>query len=274
MFKIEDLINLFPNEEVKKLLVYSYYLSQEKDKKLSNSLFSQLLFLKKTNPEIDIIIDESIDNSFYNSYENVIYLKNTSIDTFFHELTHLLSNNYSNFDIPKEFNDFRNYFFSNKENESLVIDFLELCHRKKEQYIQKIDINKIEQSQIGNNNQDPFVIESDLISTMEDIIDSIYDGRSFTQGLRVIKDNTTNVIKAKKTAGHGCEYFSESNLQFEEILANYLALKLTDPDNELFLYLKEILGKEFVGFLEQRCSEICGDIPKIDINNNISKNNI
>lgn len=130
----------------------------------------------------------------------------------------------------------------------------------------------MEQSQIGIANQEPFVLEFNLISKTEDIIDAIYDGKSFTQGLRVIKENTTNVIKAKKTVGHGCKFFSESNLQFEEILANYLALKLTDLDNKLFLYLKEILGKEFVSFLEQRCRKICGDIPKININNNITKN--
>lgn len=82
----------------------------------------------------------------------------------------------------------------------------------------------MEQSQIGIANQEPFVLEFNLISKTEDIIDAIYDGKSFTQGLRVIKDNTTNVIKAKKTAG--------------------------------------------------RCRKICGDIPKININNNITKNNI
>jgi hypothetical protein len=124
---------------------------------------------------------------------------------------------------------------------------------------------------MNNIKQEPQSSQFDLICKIEDIIDSIYDGQSFSHGVVSIKDNNSIAIKAQKTAGHGCEYFSNSSFQFEEIIADYQAIKLTDPNNELFILLKNILGTEFITFLEQRCNEICGQISKIEISNNISK---
>ncbi len=71
MFKIDDLLGLFPNEKTRKMLVYSYYLSQEKDKEASDSVFEQFLLLKKMNPKINIILDTTKEKSYFNSAENL-----------------------------------------------------------------------------------------------------------------------------------------------------------------------------------------------------------
>ena len=55
MFKLEDLLSLFSNEKTREMLVYSYNLSQEKDKELSDSVFEQFLLLKRQDPNINII---------------------------------------------------------------------------------------------------------------------------------------------------------------------------------------------------------------------------
>ena len=277
MLKIEDLLSLFPNEKTKKMLVYSYYLSQEKDKDLSDSVFKRLLLLKSINPSINIILDSAKEKSYFSPTENIIYINNLSIETFFHELTHMLSYNYLKFQIPNEYYSFKRNFMANQDNLSLIVQFLDLCKRKKAEFFQGFSNESVNNYSIktlnknSNVQQEPQCSQLNIIQKIEDIVDSIYDGKSFTQGLVSIKDNNNIASKAQKTAGHGCEYFSNSGFQFEEILANYQTIKLTDPNNELFVLLKNILGAEFIFFLDQRCNEICGQISKREINN-ISKN--
>lgn len=90
-FKIDELLDLFPDEKIREILIYSCFLSQEKDKKSSDSVFKQFLLLKKLNPNINIILETTKENSYFSSGENIIYINSLSIETFFHELTHLLS---------------------------------------------------------------------------------------------------------------------------------------------------------------------------------------
>lgn len=271
MFQIDELIGLFPDEKIREMLVYSYFLSQEKDKESSDSVFERFLLLKKMNPNINVVLDTTRENSYFNSGENTIYINDLSIETFFHELTHLLSYNYLSFQIPNEYYLFKGKFRANPSNTSLIVQFLDLCKRKKEELFQNINTKDINDNKIDNVHQEPHSSQLNLICMIEDIVDSLYDGQSFSQGLISIKDNNNIGFKAQKTAGHGCEYFSNNYFQFEEILANYQAIKLTDPKNEIFFLLKNILGTEFISFLEQRSSEICGKIYKIEFNNNISK---
>ena len=277
MFKLEDLLSLFQNEKTREMLVYSYYLSQEKDKELSDSVFEQFLLLKRQDPNINIIFDTAKERSYFSPNENIIYINNLSIETFFHELTHLLSYNYLRFQIPSEYYSFKRNFLTNPENTGLIVQFLDLCKREKAKFFQEFSDKSIDNynitnlNKINNTQQEPQTSQPDLIRKIEDIIDSIYDGQSFSYGVVSVKDNNSIAIKAQKTAGHGCEYFSDSGYQFEEILADYQAIKLTDPNNELFVLLKSILGTEFITFLDQRCNEICGQISKIEMNNNISK---
>ena len=66
------------------------------------------------------------------------------------------------------------------------------------------------------------------------------------------------IFKSKKSSGHGCDYFNKTGFEFEEIIADYQAIKLTDPNNEMFMLLKQILGNNFVSFLDKRCGVING----------------
>ena len=271
MFKLDDLLSLFPNEKTKEMLVYSYYLSQVKDKDLSNSVFEMLLSLKRQDPSIDIIFDTTKDGSHYNHMENTIYINSLSIEVFLHELTHLLSYNYLRYQIPQQYYSFREIFLSNEDNQSLIVGLLNMCKRSKDEILQKNDNKTIIEDNNKNVKKIPYTSKMNLISCIEDIIDSIYDGHSFSYGIKSIKDNNSIAIKAQIASGHGCDYFSYNGFQFEEILADYLAIKLTDPNNELFVLLKNILGIDFIDFLDQRCYEICGQMPKIETNSNISK---
>ena len=279
MFEIENLLNLFSDEDIKEMLLYSYYLSQEKGKDLSDSVFGHLLFLKTINPRINIILDTTKEKSCFNPNDNVIYLTRLSIETFFHELTHLFSYNYSYFQVPNEYYSFKKEFLSSPKNTSLMIELLNLCNRKKTEFFGEDDINPnvyniTHKNEINNISQKPQSTQFDTIIRIEGIIDSIFDGQSFTHGLTSIKDNNSIAIKSQKASGHSCEYFSNSGYQFEEILADYQAIKLTDPNNDLFVLLKNIIGDGFISFLDQRCSEICGKFLKyenLNINNIIKK---
>lgn len=263
MFKIENLLGLFSKDDTKEILSCSYSLLKDKDKDLSDGVFEHLLLLKIANPKINIILDTTKEKSFFDFKENVIYLNNLSIETFFHELTHLFSYNFSHFEVPKEYYLFKNNFTLSTENANLMIKLLNLCKKKKLDFFEQNDFEKKLISTINNNQMEnitsvPQSTQFDIIGRIEGIIDAIYDGQSFTQGLCFIKDNNSIAIKSKKASGHGCKYFYDTGYQFEEILADYQAIKLTDPNNDLFALLKEIIGDKFVSFLDQRCREMCG----------------
>ena len=141
-----------------------------------------------------------------------------SISTFFHELTHLLDYNYFGFQLLEEYDLFKERFFANPNNSGLIIQFLELWQKKKSNLAMQI-INEIKMEKIfdiknntdlkttQNNQQYLIINQLDIISLIEDIIDSIYDGRSYSQGLVYIENSNSYPLKAEKTAGHGCEYF-------------------------------------------------------------------
>lgn len=277
MFKIDELLDLFQDEKIRKMLAYSYCLSQEKDKELSDSVFKQFLLLKKMNPNINVILDLTKEKSCFRCNENTIYMNNLSAVTFFHELTHLLSYNYSMFQIPYEYYFLKENFLADPSNKSNIMLILDLCKSKREELVQSLKnriLDRYKNITINEMDifyQEPYDYQYDLIGNIEDIIDALYDGRSHSYGLVNITDINEIAIKAQKTSGHGCEYFSEKSFQFEEILAEYQTIKLIDPKNEIFFLLKKLLGTEFISFLEHRSNEICGKTPKIEFNNNISK---
>ena len=75
MLKIEELLNLFSDDEAKKIILSSYMLSQKRNKELSNALFEHLFFMKLFYPNINIDVDyDSDDNSNYNPMTNTICL--------------------------------------------------------------------------------------------------------------------------------------------------------------------------------------------------------
>ena len=213
----------------------------------------------------------SKENSYFDQGKNVIYLNDLSSEVLFHELTHLLSFNFLKFQVPNEYYIFINNFFTNSNNTSLITKFLDLCKKRKKEIIQSFstEIGKEYITNANNErdkiNKDSLNMELHLISLIEDIVDSIYNGESATRGLTYINNDDTNSFKVKKTNGHGCEYYTTNNYQFEEILANYQAIMLIDPNNELFVLLKNILGQDFISFLDQRCNEMCGKFFKPEL---------
>ena len=252
MFKIEDLLNFFDDERVIELVTLSYYISQQEDKELSDKVFEQLLIMKETNPKLDIVIDTNKDRSFFDPEKNIICMNTFSIPTFFHELTHMFSYSYMQFEEPVEFSSFKESFASNKNNMNLMVQLLNLCKKEKDKLVKDSYDNNFDK----NTQQSSQSIQLELISFMEDIIDSLYDGESFSNGLTSIKDINSYALKSRGASGHGCAYFDRTNYQFEEILANYSAIKMIDSSNELFIILKRILGSEFVAFLDSRCEQI------------------
>ena len=270
MFRIEELLNLFKDEtEVIKIITRAYEISQRENKELSDKVFEQFYFFKTIYPELSIKVNYELDNPSYCDVNTKTINLNGIFDetTFFHELTHLFSYQHSKFNVPKEYKTYKEEFNSIYENDSIIISFLNLCKTKKEKLLNRekelYEINE----EINTNDNEYFII-----SKIEDIIDSLYSGKSHDYGLRSIKDNDSYVEKSEKSAGHGCEYFETTGYEFEEILANYQAIKLISPNNDLFLLLKQILGTSFIEFLEKRCKKINGEqVDNLDINNNISK---
>lgn len=276
MFQIEELMNLFQdNQEAQKIIFRTYNITQKQNKKLSDTVFRQLQYLKTLNQSIQIKVNyESSEPSNFNLETNTIYLNGLFEETtFIHELTHMFSYYYSRFYLPEEYKSIKEKFHSDWDNDSTIISFLELCKKEKEKLLNS-DLAKENEYNIKdvNINQNQSKDNYFIIIKIEDIIDSLYGGKSHDQGLRYTKDNESYTEKSTQTAGHGCDYFSKTGYDFEEILANYQAIKMIAPNNDLFLLLKQILGKEFIVFLDERCRLINGvETFDIDINNNITK---
>ena len=72
MFKIENLLDIFPDQNIKELLLRSYFLSQEQNKELSDRIFDQFLLLVTQNQSINIVFDVSKENSYFDQGKNVI----------------------------------------------------------------------------------------------------------------------------------------------------------------------------------------------------------
>ena len=278
MFKnIEDLLILFDDEEVRKIILSSYFLSQEKNNKLSNIVFEKLYILKIMYPEISIKINRNSSAvSNYNYFENTIYLNGIYNEiVFFHELTHLFSRQHFNFAIPMEYDNFKKKFLLSKNNYSLLFSFVELCKSKKQEILNTFRIDFVQNNKYIKNNSEampylPNVNEFSVISHLEDIVDALVGGKSHDLGLYYKIDSNHNVQKVSQSAGHGCEYYTVPGAEFEEIIANYQAINLIAPQNKLFNVLKLILGDDFISFLDNRCKQM--NSSKITIeNNNIRK---
>ena len=278
MFDIEDLLKLFPDEEVKENIYATYYKSQNSNKEMSDAVFQQFYYLKNKYPEMDIKIDSQSDEpANFNSYDFCIYL-NGNIDemVFLHELTHFFSYCYSKYETPKEYYELCDKLLSSKDIISSLVDFIELCRDEnikkfmdfKANFKLEFDINNIISKDDDLMVIDDSMIFFTLIAMVEDIIDAITRGEANSNGLVYIKDNNHNPKKAHKSSGHGCDYFRENGNCYEEIIANYQAITLMDPDNKLFAILKDILGPDFVSFLDQRLNFINGIEIEKEINNN------
>ena len=63
MFKIEELLNLFKNNEIKNIILSTYLFSQSQNKELSDDVFQQLFFLKSLYPNICIEVNYQVNDT-------------------------------------------------------------------------------------------------------------------------------------------------------------------------------------------------------------------
>lgn len=277
---IEDLLNLFEDKEVRRIILSSYYLSQDNNKELSDIVFEKFFILKKMYPNINIVIDrKSTEPSNYKSIENTIYLNGSFNElVFLHELTHLISYDDSRFILPMEYEKFKSNILQSKERCSLLFSFVDLCKLKRQEILNNIEItnkqnNIIDKNSLNiSNNSSDAEIQLSILLELEDIVDALVSGEAHDTGLHYSKNDNHIVQKSEKTGGHGREYFATTGNEFEEILANYQSILLLDPNNKLLDLLKTILGQDFVAFLNDRCEQINSTkIIKNNINYNINK---
>lgn len=278
MANINDLLNLFSGEMEKKALADAYNFAISKNRDMADGFFSAIYFFKMANPKIQLVYNSGISSSYYLASSNTVYLKNPY--DLFHEFTHLLSFTYSNGNVPDEYYTFKRAFLADDHSTSLIMELLKICKKIEldellQNFIQAkedADINSYS-SKLNSETINRFSTKiSSTVYKIEDIIDAIYSGKALDGGIVDIIDNYTIVEKAPKmTAGHGESYYQNSEVrQFEEIMANYMDIKLTDPNNKLFSTLNIILGEEFVAFLDKRCNAICLNSLNHDYMNNIS----
>lgn len=278
MANINDLLNLFSGEMEKKALADAYNFAVSKNRNMADGFFSAIYLFKMANPKIQLVYNSGISSSYYLASSNTVYLKNPY--DLFHEFTHLLSFNYSNGDVPDEYYTFKRAFLTDNHSTSLIMELLKICKEiELDELLQNFiqakkdgDINSYSLKSNSKTINRSFTNISSTVYKIEDIIDAIYSGKAIDGGIMDIKDNNTIVEKAPKmTAGHGESYYQNSEVrQFEEIMANYMDIKLTDPNNKLFSTLNTILGQEFVTFLDKRCNDICFNLLNHDYINNIS----
>ena len=143
VFEINKLLNLFDDEDVKKIILSSYFLSQKKNNELSNVVFEKLYILKVSHSEINVVINKNSNAlSYYNYFDHTIYLNGVFNElTFFHELTHLFSREQFNFSVPVEYENLKKHFLLSKNNYSLLFSFVEVCRKKKLEIIKNLRID-------------------------------------------------------------------------------------------------------------------------------------
>lgn len=264
-FNIDYLIGLFSNQKVKDIILKSYKLSQIENKELSDLVFNQLMLLKLYE-KLDIVLtDKDADRDCFVPSKNVIALnEDCSEFVFFHELTHALSYSYHRFFIPKEFARFKRDATENKLNFSFLINDIEMKKYEtiftavKDDDDFKKKLKEIDSLvKLDNKTATEGCLKILVMAGIEDIIDALFDGEAFDRGLHHSANMDSIIVKSlHSSSGHGCKYFRDSKYNFEEILANYQAIKLVDPDNMFFAQLKFLLGEEFVSFLDEYCLRI------------------
>lgn len=242
----------------------------------------KLLYLIQMYPNINIIYDENLENSYYLPREHTIYLNATSSTVFLHELTHMFHHLESNYYVPESFEQLINISckepliadFANSLNEHKrsIIKSKSSALDKKNYNLNLNNYNKINYLFLTNMNMDNDMIEINLDELMQDILDALVKGKGFDQGITYIKDNNFLAKKSGKICGHGVDYYKRPNSIYKEILANYATLTLIAPNYEYFAGLKLILGTPLVELLDKEVSKYFpSNIEKVENNNNIKK---
>ncbi len=243
--------------------------------------WDKLLFLAQMYPDINIVYDEKIERSYYSATTLTIYLNETSSVVFLHELTHMFHHLESNYYVPEDFEQLINIL----DRKDLVVDFanqlgehmLQLCMYKLSKFKDQPFIkDKLFNQNLSNSNQsvtniDNDMIELDLDSHIQDILDALVGGSGFDYGITYIKDDNSLANKSGRICGHGEDYYKIQGKIYREILANYAALTLINPNYKYFVQLKMILGEPLVELLDNEVNKyFSSNIEKVD-NNNIRK---
>lgn len=227
-----------------------------------------LKYYKNKDLDTNVYIADNLDDdrSYYSKMDLSIHLSQRDSNNtvvFFHELTHLLHHRQLGFRVPKKFGEIKSDIISDESKMNDFVDYMNYLSESKgkrnEKLTYKLKKNneiKIDDSQEVMDRDD---IEYRCISCLEDIVDSIYDGRSYDRGLCYIKDNNSLPKKTRKSAGHGSEYFEIQDYDFLEIIANYAAISIMAPDLEEFSILKEIMGEEMTDLLDEQLGRIYDD---------------
>lgn len=81
--------------------------------------------------------------------------------------------------------------------------------------------------------------EFNSIAAICDILDAIYEGKLHNSELKSMKGD-----KIKRTAGHGINYYFDTNHGFDEMIANFATLSKSNNADEMLNLLKSIVGEE------------------------------
>lgn len=259
---LSKLKNGFPNEKTKEVLTTAYMISQVQNKALSDLFFYNLLVIKEIDPSFNIVIDENSQKSYFDANKNIVCLKDTTFLTFFHELTHAFSFKKNHFITPVEFYSLQERLLNSKHLKAFILFLNDI------QYLKNELINSYNQA-IHTNIDTNEIRKLKIYNAIEDILDAISDGAIVKDGLMSIDaKNQVNSFKLKGTFGHGSDYYQKTNYQFEEILANYLAIKLLEPNDKYFLILQSLIGEEFIKFLDRKICDVC-NIYKNELEDNL-----
>ena len=81
--------------------------------------------------------------------------------------------------------------------------------------------------------------EFNSIAAICDILDAIYEGKLHNSELKSMKGDNI-----KGTAGHGINYYFDTNHGFDEMIANFATLSKSNNADEMLNLLKSIVGEE------------------------------
>ena len=81
--------------------------------------------------------------------------------------------------------------------------------------------------------------EFNSIAAICDILDAIYEGKLHNSELKSMKGDNI-----KGTAGHGINYYFDTNHGFDEMIANFATLSKSNNSGEMLSLLKSIVGDE------------------------------
>lgn len=242
---IDRIIKLYKNcsPEVLELILRAFNYLLQNDREYAIRDYENLCSMKINNPYFSIEISSTIDRSHFNSYEDKIILKEgeDNFIIFFHELIHAFHYYKNGLSTPNEFSYLMLQITKNNDFQRKSVFVINYISDKKSELMKKI---------ASGENDDNIICELQCYVAVEDIIDALTNGQSHDNGLCVITDINSIKEKSSLGAGHGIEYYADTNMIFPEIIANYSSIRNSEFKDKLFNSLTYCLGEDFMFFLE------------------------